>query len=616
MKKLLRPLKEMIAGYYESTTQTRVPRSKSRKIRKYEHIDVSKHFEKRFDDYDKEKRKILEEIYKKGDDKLIEEGNKIRQNMIEHGKLEDLVEIGEEDDIKSKYLVSGIRKMCILGVIKYHQLNHNLFDDSKLHPEVQKDFEKLHYLVENNFPVEKEMLFKLVPELFRFEINKLGVKDKLLFQPKRKGFLRADGDIYQVDTDYNKEQYLDTDYQMVDKIMTMEHYLLEQSADIYNLYRDRIGDYLIKNNYPHFYFYFQQLEVMDKDRMMDWEREFMNEVYQLRSIKEDIHALKKRYLEIQNTALILPEYIRSDRLKQKLISDHEYLQRYLVVDIRDTLIIPPPPNRGPSFDERLRIATGGKIDEFIKNDKDEFKRLANERVVPQQRNLNEKDDNLIKRLNIIAQAVKVEDPPLTAPDTEELYKNIKQASMASLPQDHRILVDEIYKVLFLNNQNPELYNVHFWSEHFKIEPSAIRNVFNYLAFPIFDEQSRATKKFLCFIDIDLVKNREKLKDVTRDDYISYLEEDYYRRVDIEHKEMQDRLKSKTLREKLIHHPNYEPGFGYKGGKVENPKQIISAVRIEKIIENDDIMRDLDKEVERFKKELEEEKSQSKNQMKF
>lgn len=68
--------------------------------------------------------------------------------------------------------------------------------------------------------------------------------------------------------------------------------------------------------------------------------------------------------------------------------------------------------------------------------------------------------------------------------------------MASLPQDHRILVDEVYKVLVLNNQNPELYNVHFWSEHFKIEPAAIRNIFNYLAFPIFDENSRATKKFL------------------------------------------------------------------------------------------------------------------------
>ena len=386
----------MIAGYYETTTHTRVPRSKSRKVRKYEHVDISKEFEKKFQDYDKEKRKILEEIYKKGEDKLIEEGDRIRKNMIAAGKIDDIVEIGDQSDIKSKYLISGIRKMCILGVIKYHQINHNLFDDSKLHPETQKELERLHYLVENNFPVEKEMLFKMVPELFRFEINKLGAKERILFDSKKKGFIRADGEVYQVDTDYNQENFLQSQDQMIDKIMTMEHYLLEQSIDIFKLYKERIGDYLIKNNYPGFTLYFQQLEVMDKDKMLDWEKEFMNEVYQLRGIKEDIHALKNRYSDIQEKTLILPDWMRSERLKQKFIADHEYMQKYMFIDIRDTLLIPPPPNRGPSFEERLRIATGGKIDEFIKADRDEFKRLANERTPIHPKSINDKDDNLIK----------------------------------------------------------------------------------------------------------------------------------------------------------------------------------------------------------------------------
>ena len=41
-----------------------------------------------------------------------------------------------------------------------------------------KGLEVLHYHVENNFPVEKELLFKLVPELFVHEINKLGAADR------------------------------------------------------------------------------------------------------------------------------------------------------------------------------------------------------------------------------------------------------------------------------------------------------------------------------------------------------------------------------------------------------------------------------------------------------
>jgi len=39
-------------------------------------------------------------------------------------------------------------------------------------------FEELNYKVENNLPVKKESLFKLVPELFLVEINKMGYEAK------------------------------------------------------------------------------------------------------------------------------------------------------------------------------------------------------------------------------------------------------------------------------------------------------------------------------------------------------------------------------------------------------------------------------------------------------
>ena len=44
-----------------------------------------------------------------------------------------------------------------------------------------KGFEVLHYHVEHNLPVEKELLFKLVPELFVHEINKLDWEDRKRF---------------------------------------------------------------------------------------------------------------------------------------------------------------------------------------------------------------------------------------------------------------------------------------------------------------------------------------------------------------------------------------------------------------------------------------------------
>lgn len=62
-----------------------------------------------------------------------------------------------------------------------------------MHPEVLKDLEILHYHVENNVPIDKELVFKMVPELYIHEINKLGAKDRLRFKKPRISYARADG---------------------------------------------------------------------------------------------------------------------------------------------------------------------------------------------------------------------------------------------------------------------------------------------------------------------------------------------------------------------------------------------------------------------------------------
>lgn len=75
-------------------------------------------------------------------------------------------------------------------MIKYHQIRQNLFEEVSMHPELLKGLEVLHYHVENNFPIEKEvflqhltfqLVFKLVPELFMHEINKLDARDRAKF---------------------------------------------------------------------------------------------------------------------------------------------------------------------------------------------------------------------------------------------------------------------------------------------------------------------------------------------------------------------------------------------------------------------------------------------------
>ena len=80
---------------------------------------------------------------------------------------------------------------------------------------------------------------------------------------------------------------------------------------------------------------------------------------------------------------------------------------------------------------------------------------------------------------------------------------IEDSLRASLPTDKRILVDEIYKVLYFNNADPETYTVSFWSEHFKIAPAVLRNILNYVAFPVTDPDTKRVQKVLYFIDSEL-----------------------------------------------------------------------------------------------------------------
>lgn len=95
----------------------------------------------------------------------------------------------------------------------------------------------MHYHVEHNIPIEKEHVYKLVPELFVHEINKLDWEDRKRFEKPKLTYTRADGDILEVDVVQNiAENKLTAIEQLQDKSMRMEMYLYEQTLDLYDFY--------------------------------------------------------------------------------------------------------------------------------------------------------------------------------------------------------------------------------------------------------------------------------------------------------------------------------------------------------------------------------------------
>ena len=135
-----------------------------------------------------------------------------------------------------------------MGMIKYHQIRQEIFEEVSLHPEVLRDFEVLHYHVENNFPIEKELVFKLVPELYRKEINKLSAKQRMRFKKPRITFSRADGEQLEVDTIANQQKQDEVEM-LLDKSLEMEMYLFDQTADVYQMYQEKLRDELLYGNH-------------------------------------------------------------------------------------------------------------------------------------------------------------------------------------------------------------------------------------------------------------------------------------------------------------------------------------------------------------------------------
>lgn len=173
------------------------------------------------------KRKMMIVAQENASKELLQELKADRDELI--------AEFDGDTDLKSKMIISGIHKICVQGIIKYHQVRHALFEEVSLHPEIMKGLEILHYHTENNLPIEKELVFKLVPELFVHEINKLGFKDRQRFKKPRISYTRADGEMLEVDNVSDQLIANEVDA-LFEKSMAMEMYLLEQTSDVFKMY--------------------------------------------------------------------------------------------------------------------------------------------------------------------------------------------------------------------------------------------------------------------------------------------------------------------------------------------------------------------------------------------
>lgn len=68
--------------------------------------------------------------------------------------------------------------------------------------------------------------------------------------------------------------------------------------------------------------------------------------------------------------------------------------------------MPTPANRGPDFEERLREAID--VDRMMEESALELKDYANKRIPLPKKDLSTKDNDLLKKVSLLAQAVEVD----------------------------------------------------------------------------------------------------------------------------------------------------------------------------------------------------------------
>lgn len=124
---------------------------------------------------------------------------------------------------------------------------------------------------------------------------------------------------------------------LFEKAMTMEMYLLEQSADVFRLYQDRLRDEVLHGGHIGLPEYLIQLEVMDDANRKDWERRLWSEVQELRLIQDDIKALQL-HLDEKEPELIIPEFIMDPQIRAEALQLLKYAEKYETIDIRDVRV--------------------------------------------------------------------------------------------------------------------------------------------------------------------------------------------------------------------------------------------------------------------------------------
>jgi len=105
------------------------------------------------------------------------------------------------------------------------------------------------------------------------------------------------------------------------------------------------------------------------------------------------------------------------------------------------------------------------------------------------RDLNSKDDQLIRKMNMLSEMIEVKRPAEPIADFNNKFdpaklQQILKEQMTHTPLEGEFNFENLVKILYLNNGDPHTYNIDFWAERLNIQPQKLKNIFYSVSFPV------------------------------------------------------------------------------------------------------------------------------------
>jgi hypothetical protein len=241
------------------------------------------------------------------------------------------------------------------------------------------------------------------------------------------------------------------------------------------------------------------------------ELEFYDDYHRVEKMWEDYDKFKEsfeaRYFAKQKE-LNMPVFVeRHPVLRAKWIERWKEIVEPMF-DLSESLLIPrADPNTEKYIDSKL-------TDESKELLSDTHKMIFDKQgIAIQLHDFDDKtkdDDNVKKAeimgdiLNKIANELE-EGGQITGVSNELLAAKNQQSSLDSkrftfVPG--KIYESELARMLYVNNSNPEVYNLDFFTEYFAIDRKTLKTVLDYTSYPLLDYKKERVIKIMRFIHLD------------------------------------------------------------------------------------------------------------------